>query len=100
MKKPRQRNTAFFDTSEEREEYMIKNAEYFTVVAFLGTGKYERHEAKTLAEATILADQLAHINHKTYMIYAVVPPYDSFVKSVKPKKEEVNGVSKSVPRGL
>lgn len=72
-----------FKTSQERDDYIIKNAKYFTIIRFLGVGKYERHEKPTLGEAEELALALSGDKQGNYMIYAVGPlSLSAFVKSV------------------
>jgi len=60
-----------FRTAEERDAHIIKEAKYFTIVAFLGVGRYDRHERPTAEEAISLGNQLAKANNKHYLVYAV-----------------------------
>lgn len=60
-----------FRTSKERDDHIIKNAAYFTIVRFLGVGQYERHEKNTLEEAVSLGLELSKSNKANYMVYAV-----------------------------
>lgn len=60
-----------YSTSVARDQSIIQNAIHFTVVAFLGVGRYDRHQATTLEEARKLGTRLAKENKKNYMIYAV-----------------------------
>lgn len=80
-----------FKTSQERDDYIITNAKYFTIVRFLGVGKYERHEKPTLEEAEELALALSGDKKGNYLIYAVGPlNLSAFVKSVIFKKGRNN----------
>ena len=73
-----------FNSSGQRDQRIIDEAEYFTIVCFLGVGQYERHEEKTLEEARKLARKLAKKSTKDYMIYAVNKHgYSAFVESTK-----------------
>ncbi len=60
-----------FNSSLQRDQRIIDEAEYFTVVAFLGVGQYSRQEVPNLTEAQKLAQELADKNKRNYMIYAV-----------------------------
>lgn len=73
-----------FETSAERDAYILEHADYFTVVRFLGYGQYERHERKTLKGAEKLASRLAKARKSgnKYMIYAVAGQSDAFIKAV------------------
>lgn len=62
-----------FRSAKERDDHIIENAKYFTIVRFHGVGKYERHERKTREEAEHLAKLLSSENRGNYMIYAVGP---------------------------
>jgi hypothetical protein len=66
----------------ERDKYIIENADKFTVVRFLGSGKYERHEVWTLPEAKELATKLSTETKKAYGIYAVKGRSDAYVETV------------------
>lgn len=71
-----------FRSAEERDAHIIENAKYFTVVRFLGVGRYERHERITRKEAEELAEGLSDRNKANYMIYAVGPnDLAAFVRS-------------------
>lgn len=73
-----------FNSSTQRDQRIIDEAEYFTIVCFLGVGRYDRHEKETLEEARTLAFQLSKILKKDYMIYAVNNKGNSaFVGSTK-----------------
>lgn len=72
-----------FTTAEERDRHIIENAKYFTVVRFLGVGRYERHERPSRKEAVDLAEELSNKNKANYMIYAVSPnDLSAFVENV------------------
>ena len=73
-----------FKTSEERDTYYRKHAEYFTVVCFRGVGNYERHECQNLPDAEKLGYVLARDSGRVFGIYAVIGNSDAFVKLVKP----------------
>lgn len=60
-----------FSSSIARDQDILRNATHFTIVAFLGTGRYERHKRDTLEEARQLGEELARERKKNYMIYAV-----------------------------
>ena len=73
-----------FNSSAQRDQRIIDEAEYFTIVCFLGVGQYERHEKETLEKARKLARKLAKNKKKDYMIYAVNARGNSaFVESTK-----------------
>jgi hypothetical protein len=61
------------------DAWIIENADYFTVVAFLGRGKYERHEVATLKEAKRMAKGLQAKTKRRYLIYAVKGTADAVV---------------------
>lgn len=72
--------TLDFKTAKERDEYIINNSDYFTVVRHLGPRRgYERHEVKTLVEAETLARRMAKEAGKPYIIYAVAGLRDAMV---------------------
>jgi len=89
----REYTTLPFSSSAERDAYMAKNADYFTVVCYWGprNGGYERHEVKTLLEAEKLARRMADKAGRPYMIYAVAGIYDAYVATIKPTGGAVNG---------
>jgi hypothetical protein len=60
-----------FNSSLQRDQRIIDEAEYFTVVAFLGVGQYSRNEVPNITEAHRLGEELARQNKRNYMIYAV-----------------------------
>lgn len=72
-----------FTTAEQRAQWLVANAEYFTVIRRVNRS-YERYEAPTLAAATQKARKLIgkHKNAR-YMIYAVCGPYDTYVQTVE-----------------
>lgn len=73
-----------FRSSEERDQYIIENAIYFTVVRFLGVGQYERHERPSREEAITLGEALAKNNKANYLIYAVGPQdWSAYVTTMK-----------------
>lgn len=74
-----------FKTSQERTDWIIANAEHFTVVRFLGRGKYEKHQYPTQAEAESAAKAMANAANANYMVYAVYGTHDTLVKGVKPE---------------
>lgn len=73
-----------FKTEKERQAWIIENAEYYTVVSFLGAGQFEKYEEKIFSEALDKARSLADFSNRSYMIYAVVEPYDTYVTTIKP----------------
>lgn len=74
-----------FESSQERERWIVDNADYFTVVRYQGPLRgYERHEVPTLAAAHATARKLLAGGGKPYMIYAVAGIYDCYVATVKP----------------
>lgn len=76
------------EAREARENSIIDDADYFTVVRYLGPGKgYERHEKDDRNEAVILATKLAKENNRPYLIYAVKGVHDTFVEGVVPPKQ-------------
>lgn len=72
-----------FKSEKDRQQWIIANADYFTVVRFKNR-RYERHERKTLEEAEKLAKELCFQNEGSrWMIYAVTAEgRDTFVKTV------------------
>ena len=71
-----------FATANDRHEHILKNADYFTAVAFMGRGQYDRHERKTQQEAEAVAEALAKQRKKRYMIYAVAGGSDTYIKTI------------------
>jgi hypothetical protein len=65
--------TLVYQSAEGRDKYMEENAQYFTVVRFLGRGKYERHKRATKEEAVKLGNELSLAHKGNYMVYAVGP---------------------------
>lgn len=79
---------AEFRSAEERDGAIIADAEYFTVVRFLGVGQYERHEVKTREEAISLGNELSKRVRGNYIVYAVNPAGRSaYVTSIVYKKD-------------
>ena len=75
--------TGDFLTIAERDDWIIANADYYTVVRYLGPlNGYERHEVKTLNQAKKLAGRMAKKARKPYLIYAVAGISDVFVKAI------------------
>ena len=75
-----------FQTIKEHDEWVIKQANLFTVVRYLGPRNgYERHETKTLPQAEALAGRMADMVDRIYLIYAVAGERSCFVKSIHPK---------------
>lgn len=83
-----------FATWQERDAWILKNADYFTVVRFHGrnhhldghrgkAAEYERHECPTLREAEALAKRLKETPGRPFMIYAVSGTHDAYVKTIK-----------------
>lgn len=60
-----------YKSSNDRDAFILKNAVYFTCVAFLGVGKYDRNEMTTLKEARHLGQRLAEHHKRNYLIYAI-----------------------------
>lgn len=73
-----------FKTEKERQAWIIENAEYYTVVSFLGAGQFEKYEEKLFSHAMEIARSLANLSNRSYMIYAVVAPYDTYVTTIRP----------------
>jgi hypothetical protein len=77
----------------EREAYennIIANAQYYTIVRYLGQGKgYERHERPTLETAKKLARTLVEESGFGYLIYAVAGVNSTYVEAVKPAKKSL-----------
>ena len=75
--------TQDFLTIAERDDWIIGNADYFTVVRYLGPlNGYERHEVKTLGAAKKLAGRMAKKAGRLYLIYACAGQKDCYVCSV------------------
>ncbi len=72
-----------FKQAADRTQYIIQNADMFTVVKFLGVGKYDRRECPTLEEARALATTLIKNPTDRWMIYAVRGIYDTYVETIK-----------------
>lgn len=69
-----------FASGKERDQWIKENAQYFTVVRYLGPRKgYERHEVKTQDAAVELAGQLAQKAGIPYMVYAVAKLHDAMI---------------------
>lgn len=75
-----------FKSHDERDQWFRDNADHFTVVKKSGVGTYERNEAKTLAEATKLAQTKHTIGGGNYMIYAVIGEQSALVTTVPASK--------------
>ena len=73
-----------WETAEERSQWIKANADGFTIIRFLGRGKYERHEHKQLESARTEAHALSKETGKVYMIYATAGIYDTWLESVGP----------------
>lgn len=72
---------------EAREQEIIANADYFTVVQQQGRGKgYSRSEVPTLGEAESQAKQVVEVTGRSALIYAVKGVHDTFVKGVEPER--------------
>ncbi len=78
----RSRDMPDFKSHAERDNWFRDNADYFTVVKKSGVGKYDRNEAKTLAEAVKLAQTKQTIGGGNYLIYAVKGEQSAFVQAV------------------
>ena len=75
--------TQDFLTIAERDDWIIANANYYTVVRYLGPlNGYERHEVKSLDAAKKLAGRMAKKAGRPYLVYAVADQKDCFVCSV------------------
>ena len=83
---PEQRKlTNALESVDERDAWMLENAEHFVVGRRLGPREgYERHTTKTLAEAIDLAQTKANEVRRPYLIYAVSGPHDALVRVIKP----------------
>jgi hypothetical protein len=77
-----------FKTPKERDEYFLANAEFYTVIQRLSPYSIDRHECKDYDEAVKVACDLVCVTGRPYMIYSVIGPYDSFIKSVTPERHE------------
>lgn len=79
-----------FSSAEERDAHIIANAEYFTVVRFLGVGRYERNQTSSYEEALKLAQELSDKNQAGYLVYAVddknLTAYVTSIKHPKARK--------------
>lgn len=74
-----------FISSEQRSQWLIQNADYFTVVRRVRR-TYERHERPTLEEARRLAKSLVDRCGQPFMIYAVKGVHDTWVENVMPEE--------------
>jgi hypothetical protein len=86
------------EAREARENHIKENADYFTVVRYLGPrAGYERHERPTLIAARDLAVELAVKMNSGYLIYAVAGIHDTWVENVtvKDARERVNAKATS-----
>lgn len=72
----------FAKTRAEHDRAIIGNADYFTVVRFLGRARFERHEVPTLTAARELARVLVNGGGRGAMIYAVRGRHDAHVENV------------------
>jgi len=70
-----------FQTAEQRAQWVVANANYFTVVRRVNRS-YERYEESSLDSASKLAQRLANRLSTRYMIYAVCGPYDTYVTTI------------------
>ena len=77
-----------FKDINERTSFIDQHADYWTVVRFRGQGDYERHEFPKRSDAFEAATKLANDTNTTYMIYAVLGIYDTFVTSIKPYPDD------------
>lgn len=76
-----------FPTAQAKDDWVKKNAEYFTVIRYLGPRLgYERKEVKTFEEAEILAGRMTQESGRPHMIYAVSGPHDAFLKAIQPQQ--------------
>lgn len=81
-------------TSEERSQWIIDNADYFTVVRRSHL-KYVREEFTTLAEATWFATEAVRArNNLRLLIYAVAGRYETYVTTIN---RETPGVTRNTP---
>jgi hypothetical protein len=72
---------------EAREQEIIANADYFTVVQQQGRAKgYSRTEVPSIEEAESKAKQLVEVTGRSALIYAVMGVHDTFVKGVEPER--------------
>lgn len=75
-------NMPDFESEKERQQWIINNADYFTVVRRRNL-KNERLEFKSLSEAEAGARKLLVDNPDArYLIYAVAGIHDTFVKVI------------------
>lgn len=71
-----------FKSAEERQQWIMEHAEYFTVFRYKNR-KRIRHERPSLEEAEILARSLCLAEPGSrWMIYAVNGVMDSWIKTV------------------
>ena len=73
-----------FTNEKDRHNWIVKHANYFTVVRFHGGGVYERYEVPRLETAKHLAQTL-NLDRlgRPWMIYACTDHMDTFVEAVK-----------------
>ena len=76
-------NLPDFKTYQERDNYFLRNADYFTLVKKQGVGNYQRDERKTLEEIERLAKTKQTIGGGSYLVYAVIGEQSAFVKAIK-----------------
>lgn len=74
-------------TQTERQQKLIEEAEYFTVIRFCGVGVYERREVSNKDEAMKLAEKLCRETQKNYLVYAVKGTQDTYVTSFQWSKD-------------
>jgi hypothetical protein len=79
-----------FASADERQKWMLENATMFTMVGFLGAGKYHKVEFDHIEKALEWAKSASNWLKIPYMIYAVVPPYDSLVEVVYPEGQHAS----------
>ena len=73
-----------FASAQERQDWLIQNADYFTTARFINR-KLERQEHKTLDGARQVCPQAAGSRpHQARSHYAVCDKSDMFVEMVKP----------------
>jgi hypothetical protein len=76
-----------FKTEPERRQWIVDNADYFTVIRRVKR-TYERHELPTLDAAYKKAKALADKEGAPYLIYAVAGAHDTWVMNVKPAEKD------------
>ena len=71
-----------FKSSDERDQYFKDNADYFSLVAKHGVGRYDRTEYKTLEEAIKAAQTRQAVGGGGWMVYAIIGFQSAFVKAI------------------